>query len=54
MFLKIISLIAVYLDSTPNTPYKNMAYFLKCKEAAAKAGINPPEAEEVEYTNFIH
>lgn len=33
---------------------KNMAYFLKCKEAAAKAGINPPEAEEVEYTNFIH
>lgn len=33
---------------------KNMEYFLKCKEAATKAGINPPEAEEVEYTNFIH
>ena len=32
---------------------KNFAYHLKCKEAAQKAGINPPEAEEVEYTNFI-
>ena len=32
---------------------KNFAYFLKCQEAARKAGINPPEAEEVEYTNFI-
>ena len=33
---------------------KNMAYHLKCKEAAQRAGINPPEAEQVEYTNFIH
>ncbi len=33
---------------------KNMAYHLKCREAAQKAGIKPPEAEEVEYTNFIH
>ena len=32
---------------------KNMAYHLKCKEAARKAGINPPAPEEVEYTNFI-
>ena len=32
---------------------KNFAYFRKCQEAARKAGINPPEAEEVEYTNFI-
>ena len=33
---------------------KNMAYHLKCKEAAKKAGINPPEPEEAEHTNFIH
>ncbi len=32
---------------------RNMAYFLKCREAAAGAGILPPEQEEVEYTNFI-
>lgn len=32
---------------------KNMAYFLKCKETAAKAGILPPEAEKIEFTNFI-
>lgn len=32
---------------------KNMAYFLKCKEAAAKAGNLPPAAEKVEFTNFI-
>lgn len=32
---------------------RNMAYHLKCKEAAQKAGINPPEAEETVYTNFI-
>ncbi len=32
---------------------KNFAYYLKCKEAAAKAGINPPEPEEIEFTNFI-
>ena len=32
---------------------KNMAYYLKCKEAAAQAGILPPEAEKIEFTNFI-
>lgn len=32
---------------------KNMAYYLKMKEAAAKAGITEPEPEEIEYTNFI-
>lgn len=32
---------------------RNMAYHLKCKEAAQKAGINPPETEEVVYTNFV-
>ncbi len=32
---------------------KNFAYHLKCKEAAAKAGIFPPKSEEVHYTNFI-
>ena len=33
---------------------KNFAYHLKCKALAEKAGIKPPEDEEVEYTNFIH
>ena len=32
---------------------KNMAYFLKCKEAGAKTGILPPEKEQPEFTNFI-
>ena len=32
---------------------KNMAYHLKCQEAAAKAGITPPTPETVEFTNFI-
>lgn len=32
---------------------RNMAYFLKCKELATKAGLEPPKMEEVEYTNFI-
>ncbi len=32
---------------------KNMAYFLKCKEVAAKSGIMPPAAEKIEFTNFI-
>lgn len=32
---------------------KNMAYHLKCKEAAAKTGVLPPEAEKIELTNFI-
>lgn len=32
---------------------KNFAYFLRCREAAEKAGIFPPENEEILYTNFI-
>lgn len=32
---------------------KNMAYFLKCKEAAQNVGILPPKQEETVYTNFI-
>lgn len=32
---------------------KNLAWHLKCKEAAKLAGILPPEAEETIYTNFI-
>jgi multimeric flavodoxin WrbA len=32
---------------------KNMAYFLQCKEAASKAGIEPPEQEPMVFTNFI-
>lgn len=32
---------------------KNMAYYLKCQEAAAKVGIVVPEKEKIEFTNFI-
>lgn len=32
---------------------RNMAYHLKCKELALKAGLNSPKEEEVVYTNFI-
>ncbi len=32
---------------------RNMAYFLKCKEAGKNAGILPPTEENVEFTNFI-
>lgn len=32
---------------------KNMAYFLKCKESAQKAGIVAPEQENITFTNFI-
>jgi len=32
---------------------RNMAYFLKCKEAGIKAGIEFPEIEDNIYTNFI-
>ena len=32
---------------------KNMAWFLKCKEAGRKAGIKFPVKEETIYTNFI-
>ncbi len=32
---------------------RNMAWFLKCKEAGAKAGVPLPEAEDTIRTNFI-
>lgn len=32
---------------------KNMAYYLKCIEAGKEKGINPPEPEEISFTNFI-
>lgn len=32
---------------------RNMAYHLKCKEAATKAGIKEPENETPTFTNFI-
>ena len=32
---------------------KNMAWFLKCKEAGVKAGIALPEQETISFTNFI-
>lgn len=32
---------------------RNMAWFLKCKEAGAKAGVQLPVKEEVTFTNFI-
>lgn len=33
---------------------RNMAWFLKCKEAGMKAGVQFPVREEKIYTNFIH
>lgn len=33
---------------------RNMAYLLKCQEAAKKAGVALPEREETIMTNFIH
>lgn len=32
---------------------RNMAYFLKCKEAAEKAGVELPKFEEPVFTNFV-
>ena len=32
---------------------KNMAFFLKCKEAGLAAGVSLPERETVTFTNFI-
>jgi len=32
---------------------RNMAWFLKCKEAGAKAGVAPPKEEQQVSTNFI-
>ena len=33
---------------------RNMAYMLKCKEAAEMSGISMPEQEPAIFTNFIH
>lgn len=38
---------------TMRTLARNMAWFLKCKEAGIKAGISLPEQEESVVTNFI-
>ena len=32
---------------------KNMAFFLKCKEAGLAAGVPLPEQEAISFTNFI-
>lgn len=32
---------------------RNMAYLLKCQEAARKAGVALPEREDPVFTNFI-
>lgn len=32
---------------------RNMAWFLKCKDAGIKAGVTSPKREEAVYTNFI-
>jgi multimeric flavodoxin WrbA len=32
---------------------RNMAWFLKCKEAGIKAGIALPQREDTIFTNFI-
>ena len=32
---------------------KNMAWFLKCKQAGSEAGIDLPEQETISFTNFI-
>ena len=32
---------------------RNMAWFLKCKEAGKNSGINPPKQEDIVFTNFI-
>ena len=32
---------------------RNFAWHLKCKEAGLKAGINPPQPQEITYTSFI-
>lgn len=38
---------------TMRTLARNMAYFLKCKEAGQKNGVPLPERESITYTNFI-
>ena len=32
---------------------RNMAYLLKCQEAARKAGVKQPEQETPVFTNFV-
>lgn len=32
---------------------RNMAFFLKCKEAGLKVGVQLPEREKPVFTNFI-
>lgn len=32
---------------------KNMAFFLKCKEAGLKSGVSLPDREQIVFTNFI-
>lgn len=32
---------------------RNMAYFLKCKDAAEKLGVEPPKFEPPVFTNFV-
>lgn len=32
---------------------RNMAYMLRCQEAARSAGVPMPEREEAVFTNFI-
>ncbi len=32
---------------------KNMAHYLKCKEAGAEVGVPQPEQETIHFTNFI-
>lgn len=38
---------------TMRTLARNMAFFLKCKEAGQKAGVKLPEQEDYIGTNFI-
>jgi multimeric flavodoxin WrbA len=39
---------------TMRTLARNMAYFLKCREAGKKEGVPLPEREKGIFTNFIH
>jgi len=39
---------------TMRTLARNMAFFLKCKEAGFKNGVALPEKEQGIFTNFIH
>lgn len=38
---------------TMRTLARNMAFFLKCKEAGIKAGVSMPETEQHIFTNFV-